>query len=531
MPLITIRNTNALLSGVDDSLAELVSDRCLAVKHPRHQHSRAYQNQEWDGMYRFTTAGNNREFPRGLVPRVADWLTENGHKVRLRHPKKTVIDTSGFTRDYLPPVGHFKKYWEHQYAGCLQMLQHPNGGIIEVGTGGGKTEMYIGVCRYLWEHHNWKSLILVSKKGLLDAMYRRMLQYYGGDILIGCYGDGNKKSGDITVGTAQTLKSYKVTYRTKKRRKCPVPANQDIRKLLQEVKVIILDEAHHATSETWYDITRFCTNAVRWYGFSGTPFRGDDYADRRLEAITGPVITSVSPTELIDKGLVSQPKIVMVAHANACGKLPEGMDTKRIKQAQEEDEDNALLLWSDLYAATYTNNTTFNRHSVIRGVEWLLDHNRQTLILCRQRAHFEILSEMLKEAGIPFASAWGSNDTSERRLAQASFASRKAKVLLATTIFDEGEDVSGIEAIVLAEAIKTLISTLQRTGRGMRTHGCRYSDLWLLDFVPMNHTKTIQHAHARAKAWESKDYLVEVIDKWPLPSEDSPDDLLPFESM
>ena len=150
-------------------------------------------------------------------------------------------------------------------------------------------------------------------------------------------------------------------------------------------------------------------------------------------------------------------------------------------------------------------------------------------MLCRLKKHFARLAEGIQDLGIEVACLWGNTHTAERDEAKQMFADREINVILATTIFDEGEDVRGIDAIVLAEGVSTNTSALQRIGRGMRPDS---EDVWVVDFVPLGSSVLTEHAARRADIYEGEGYEVEVVESWPkrLDASRPPKDLLPFAS-
>jgi len=164
---------------------------------------------------------------------------------------------------------------------------------------------------------------------------------------------------------------------------------------------------------------------------------------------------------------------------------------------------------------------------VLQCAAWFTDRDKQTLILCRRKEHWQKLKDMLEDAGIDHLAVWGQSDLATRNEAKRQLRERATKCVLATTIWDEGEDVPSIEAIVLAEGVKKGTNVLQRIGRGMRRKREGRNEVWIADIVPTCHPKLIEHALKRCEAYERVEYDVQVIDEW---SRDPGDEgtLLPF---
>jgi superfamily II DNA or RNA helicase len=501
-----------------------VFDVCLSVLHPARQHVQAFKEGRWDGRVRLH---NGDRFPAGLMNRVTNYLNEEGHDVKLIDKEDAKpIDTSRFDKTYLGGVGPKRDsdLWDHQVEGVLAMLNNQRG-HVKVSTGGGKTEMIAAAARYFWEERGWRSIILTSKKGLAKQTRERLELYYDGLIPVGQCGDGMRVITDITCCTAATL--IKFQPHSRKPRGKPrqyVPGDPELREMVKNYEVIFLDEAHHTSAESWYDIA-MNSDAVRRFGLSGTPLKNKELADLRMVGATGPEIFEAETDNLIDLGLAAKPKICMVMADNCSGpELPyKWVGTGKRKRKLYKPYDEA-------YQLAFVDSEHHNRGGVLRSVDWLVQKERQTLVLCRHKAHFRALASLLEEVGIEHRAVWGDTPTDERDVAKQLLNERKVPVLLTTTIFDEGEDVPGVEAIVITEYKKINTNALQRIGRGMRAKRDGPNEVWVVQLIATCHPKLIEHAMECCQAYESEGYEVYVLQSWPeLTDTDFKDDLLPFE--
>ena len=244
---------------------------------------------------------------------------------------------------------------------------------------------------------------------------------------------------------------------------------------------------------------------------------------------TGPLAYNYGATELVEAGYACKPKIVMVMSERASApEMPYDIGVR------ESDEGHMVTYrrYPD-YVTAYQNGvmeSEEHNRTVLRAAEWMVDHGRGTLILCRRKPHFRKLQEMLEAAGIQHVAIWGGHNIADRNRAKKLFASKRVKVLLASTILDEGEDVPGADAIILAEGIKSQINAVQRIGRGMMLDRNGPSDFYVVDIVPTCHPTLIAHGLARCKAYEAEGHEVRVVTEWL--DDDAPgfnyDTLLPF---
>jgi len=472
---------------------------------PNRNHMRAFREQRWDGRIPLF---NGRAFPAGLCERAKLWFNAAGHDVTIETPDIGEIDTSWMGRDYLPAHGKFTgEFWDHQYEAIMAMFESPRG-IVRIPTGGGKTAVMAALARYLWEEKNWRSLIVTSKKGLAAQTVETFCGFYQGDILVGQIGDGKRETdGDIIVATAQSLNHF----RPHKRKGKIVPGDAEYRDIVENFEVLMLDEAHHSSSDSWYEIGMASGAMLRW-GLSATPFKNEELSDTRIRAATGEIIYEVDTDALVDLGLTARPRIAMVMSDNASGRiLP-----KVIKVSRKGNHYESEMPYHDAYVEGIIENDTHNR-SVVRAVQYLTEvKGRQTLVLCRRKDHWNRLHLLLEEFGVKHYAVWGDTATPDRNLVKKLMGEGTANCVVATTIWDEGEDVNGIDALVLAEGVKSVTNVLQRLGRSMRRDK-GFDDVLVVDFAPTCHKKLLEHALARAEAYESEGHAVTLVEDWPPP--------------
>ena len=503
-----------------------VLEETLTVMDPRRFFNRAYRERRWDGKVRLY---QGRSFPAGLNERVVEALNKKGIDVLVVAAEETTaLDTTRVDETFLGLVGPHRDsdLWEHQIEAAKALLSHRRG-VIKVPTGGGKTEIMAIVARFLWEERGWRTLIVVPRKGLARQTAKRFNILYDGDIEIGQCGDGKREVGVVTVGTAQTLIKFLPQKRKdrKTKRVKIIPPDPALRQMVLQYEVLILDETHHASSESWYTIA-MQSGAIRRYGLSGTPLKNEEIADLRMVGATGEVMYTVPPKVLIELGIAAKPKVVMVAAENASGpELPMVDKWVRIKGKVHSIE--KPVPYQEAYRKGIVENDVHNA-AVIQAAVWLVDHGKRTLLLCRRKDHWTRLRNLLEESGLEYLAVWGDTDTEERDRAKTLLDAGKIGVVLATTIFDEGEDVPGIDAIVLAEGVKVQTNSLQRVGRGMRGKKDTLNEVWVVDFCPTCHPKLSDHAYARAVAYTSEGYEVAVLEEWPKPGEEPVGELLPF---
>lgn len=71
---------------------------------------------------------------------------------------------------------------------------------------------------------------------------------------------------------------------------------------------VILEEAHEASGNSYYEILRYCKNAHYRLALTGTPFmRESEESNMRLMACSGPIAIKVTEEMLIQRGVLAKP--------------------------------------------------------------------------------------------------------------------------------------------------------------------------------------------------------------------------------
>lgn len=512
--MIVIRQHGAwsTVRGISIREAKAIWEPDLAPLTPGHRFNRAFKEKRWDGRVRLN---QGLEIPSGLVCMVQRLFEQAGHKVQVQQDEDEFqFDPADIADDYLPPTGKFQRLRPHQLAGVHALLAK-RCGILQAVTGSGKSIVGLVLARYLWETMGWRTLFITSRKGLArqtTLVFRSFLK--GTGITVGQVGDGKREPEEnIVVATGASI-ARAIPYRKKVAKRSVVVDGDDDLVHLLNYEVLIMDEVQHGSAVSWYDVAMAST-AQRRYGLSATPEKADPWSDTRVVAATGPVAYVVTPSEMIAAGVAARPIIAMVAAINAVGPpLPKVLIRDKLRP----------MGYADAYSAGVVKNRALNR-AVIRAAEWFYDRKKQVLILCQRLDQHLRLSRMLDHRGLTYLAVRGDSSVEDRAFAKRQMTARTARIVVATMIWSEGEDIDNVDAMVLAEGAKASTATIQRVGRGMRQGG---RDLYVVDFAPTCHPTLLDHAIARTKTYESQGYEVRIVENWPKTDGKNPDDLLPF---
>lgn len=234
--------------------------------------------------------------------------------------------------------------------------------------------------------------------------------------------------------------------------------------LLSKFECVIMEEAHEASGNSYYDIMRHCVNAHYRLALTATPFmKEDEEANMRLMACCGPVGFRVTEKQLIDLGILAKPFFKYVTIKNRPPKLYRhtGWQAAYRLGIVECKERNDLIVQEALKA-----------HRFGLSVMTLVQHT----------AHGDTLKSMLTLAGLRVRFIFGDCDHATRKAALAELADRKIDVLIGTTILDVGVDVPATGMIILAGGGKAEVALRQRIGRGLRAKKSGPNVAFVVDF-------------------------------------------------
>jgi superfamily II DNA or RNA helicase len=441
----------------DSQYVHAVIDNVLKVRAENYYFSKAYREGRWDGYIRFYDMLRGR-FLTGFLQKVVSELYDKGVHVEVENVEKVFGSWHGDVESIVLN-GVDEERWRKTQLPVLVELLRTKRASIKMATGSGKTEVMAGILKAL---EGMRALVLVHRIELLQQMMDRLRLRLGE-----CIGvisrDRISLNERIVVGMVQSIWAKK---------------SELVKWLKNEVDVLIVDECHHCSSKTWSWIAALC-NASWRYGFSGTPIVYKKERDMLLIGLTGEVIEGVTIEDLVSLGYGVKP----VVHVVAIPLLVEGR-------------------WFEILERVYFGSDVMlgALGAVIRK-ELEADKKGIVVFVDRIRHGFK-LTEWMASKGWKVAFACGAKDNDERLRILDGMRRGFYDVVVATTIFDEGIDVSGINSIVFWGSTKSVARVLQRIGRGVRVcAGKSCVDVW--DFLVDN--KYIKrHLKKRLKYYEEE---------------------------
>jgi superfamily II DNA or RNA helicase len=222
---------------------------------------------------------------------------------------------------------------------------------------------------------------------------------------------------------------------------------------------LIIDEAHHATAETYQRILSFFKPEFT-LGLTATPERADS-----IDILS---IFQNTAHKLDLKTAVEIGELVPVR----CLRIKTNINLTKIRY------DRVQYNIRDLEQKIFVP----ERNALIIDTYLKFVKDKRTVIFCVSVKHAEEIVALFQEKGIAAMSVSGNMKMSERQEILSSYAEGNNKILCACDILNEGWDCPQTEVLFMSRPTMSKLLYLQQLGRGMRlAEGKDY--LMVFDFV------------------------------------------------
>jgi len=405
----------------------------------------SFQEEKWDGRIYLFSIGE--QFLTGLLAPLCAVLDDC--KVEY-----VVLDRRQATFENFKELVFSRPSWyenrEYQQFTVQRAIDRTRG-ILNIGTGGGKTDIVAEIIGRL------------KVKPFIFYVLTKDLLYQAKDVLsnwlncpIGQVGDQTIDVKDITVCTKDAVlyalnrnnKSFDIkNYRFDS---CDIFDEKEIfgesdsEKIVDMVKNargLYVDESHHASAQTLRDIVLASPNAYWRYGGTATYMR-EDGEEIVIQGLFGKRIVDISLSYLIKNKWLVPASVFFV---------PITISNMVYKS------------YPQIYKYCVIDNDSISKQ-IAELVRYLSKMGKNNLILVSKIAHGRNIKKFLPEATF----LTGHDSGKKRKKAIDSMRSGKLKVLIATTLADEGLDIKNLDVIHMAGAGASITRVPQRIGRVVR---------------------------------------------------------------
>lgn len=377
---------------------------------------------------------------RETTPRVLSYYEEDdrylylprGQKYKLQEifPEAEIQLAAQVTKGQVIDIAFTGELRQNQQEAVNTLMQYDMG-IMKAVPGFGKTVMAL----YMIAKRTVSTLVIVPNKEIQKQWEQRIHEFLTippgkskRDSYIGIYNGSKKKlRGHIDIAVAASLANL-----------------EDIAVTLKEYGMIIVDECHHAASDTFTRVLRN-VNARYIYGFSATPKRKDGL-EKIMHMFCGPIRYETSSFQIQNTYRFQQLLIPR-------------MTTMRCL----DDSKTYTQYCSDLM------NDQIRNYLIVKDVVKEFQNDGKIIILSERRQHLTILYEMLKHLHIHVYVLTGERKTKERNEIIAkvrNFNSKEKFILLATSkLLGEGFNLPALSTLFLVMPISDESRIEQYTGR------------------------------------------------------------------
>lgn len=289
--------------------------------------------------------------------------------------------------------------------------------ILVAPTGSGKTVMATA----LVEELGLPTLWLAHRKELIDQAAHR-LSCHGLSVGIVMADFAPMPLSRVQVASVQTL----------------------VRREKPHARLIVIDEAHHATASTYGQILDAYPEAAR-VGLTATPFRLDG---RGLGDLFGELVVAATTKELCDMGVLHAPKVW-------CSKSP---DLRGVKVIAGDYAPGALSKRTNTEALNADVVQTWLKHA--RG--------RRTVAFAVDVEHSLAITKAFQAEGIAAEHLDGSTPRDVRDAILKRLAAGTTQIVSNCMVLTEGWDLPALECAIVARPTASLNLHLQMIGRVMR---------------------------------------------------------------
>lgn len=342
-----------------------------------------------------------------------------------------------------------RDYQRQAVEGVIEKWKNHSSALVVLPTGCGKTVVFGALIKRILESmgapaspRNCRVLILAHRQELIYQARDKVAAITGERVEIEM---ADMKSSEFFGEKAKIIVSTIQTQLSRKERFDP-----------NEFAAVIIDEAHHATSESYREVVGYYrTNpALKLLGVTATPDRADE---ARLGSVFETVAYEYSHEEATKDGWLVPVRQEMIKVdsldfsrvSNSCGDL----NQSELAEVMEDEK---------------------NLHAVASPVMKLLSENERAIIFAASVHQAERLAEILNrgegigERGMVADYISANTPKEERKAKLEKFKRGEIRFMVNVGILTEGFDDAGVKAVVMARPTSSRALYAQMVGRATR---------------------------------------------------------------
>lgn len=459
----------------------------LTVSVPGARYTFAYKSGRWSGKKAFIDYKKMR-FPAGLLPIVKQAI-----------PSAVVADQREYCGDrFRTPLLEGITFRSDQKDALLYAYQN-RCCLIHAATNYGKGVIISGLVRMMIDR-GYRVLITVHRIELLRQTIEVLEKRLGMDI-------GSISSDSMDISDKCNVAMY-MTLLNK------LECEDEVLSCFLESTVLIIDEVHRASSETYSSLLQRSRATYRW-GFSGTIPKINSYKGMLVRQWVGDTVFKVTNEELIAKGISAVPHVHMIEYRHVIdyvfmvSQIEKDFVAQGTKFATIRDRKEKI--YRQVYPEVMYTHIVCNEKRMFI-VAYLIAHaykEKAVLAIVDILDQGTLFIKILKDTfGID--AEFISGTSSNREASLAKFKSGQLRVLVSSSILDEGVDTDKIRVMVLLGGKKSKRQLLQRIGRGLRKKETD-NRIDILDFFDYDGKYLERHSTIRRKIYKKEKFDIEMV--------------------
>ncbi len=382
--------------------------------------------------------------PIGFLQTLLNYL--NNNNIQFDYQDNRNYWQRVFNNEKIKTNLHYLELYDYQVETVKSCIQSING-ICQLPTSAGKTEIFLSLCNLL----QIKTLILFQRIDLAHQTLKRAINAKLDSGIV--QGNNIDENHQIVMTTVQSAHKLKDKY-----------------------NMVIVDECHHASSNSYQEILKR-NDFIYRFGFSATPFTKDNYKNAKITQYIGSIIYKLKADHLIEHKKIAEP-IITIIPIN----YPDNIFRKDWNEAEQ----------TGIIENDYRNNKIKDLVNNLTG---------QCLILVKKIKQGKILESLISDSYF----LYGNAEIENRKKLINEFENKKIKCIIASTIFDEGISINIIQNLIIAGGGNSQIKAIQRLGRGLRISENK-NTINVYDFLDKQNYITERHSQNRIKFYKHEGF-------------------------
>jgi len=262
---------------------------------------------------------------------------------------------------------------------------------------------------------------------------------------------------------------------------------------IKTVKVIIVDEGHHSGADVSYNTLLSFPNAQYKFAMTGSYDVNKQLQTQRMTGLFGNVIAEETNDNMIKRGISADPTINVVKIKGDIG----------LDETKGEDKDYLTVVKKGIVENDDRNNV------ITQLIKKMYEMDKPSLVIVGRLEHGENLSKILDELGVDNVFLNGSSSDEERLETLERYKRGDLKVIIGTTIFDEGLSVNEFKALFMVSSTRSPRLVIQRIGRVLRKK--EENSAIVFDFADETNIYLKSQADARMAIYKKEKFKIKYL--------------------